>query len=200
MRVLGRNDRYYFELEASQPDGPFRLVSLQRLKPGDAVLNVKLDKLEKYRSAFTHRGFTVESVPLPEMLKDGTLKITGGAYRTENGRRLLELTMQPDIPRRGAASYVLPKGQRGGSGIKAVFLPYIDHQQGEHLPFKVTVAPDREYRLVRVEGKGRGLEWYTEILDYEVNERGKTRVIATVETGSKTVAYGRYDCRVCSDF
>jgi hypothetical protein len=167
VRVLGRNDKYYFELSALHPEGPYRLTRYHRITANDN--NRDLARLELQASGFVYRGFKINAVPLPEMLRKGSVKITSARRHTDNGQRLVTLTVEAnDVP--GSYSYRFP------SGI-AVPLPYFDHQNARPLPFAVTVAPEHEYRLVRVEGMLREFDWAKYEVVYVLDDNGMTRLI-----------------------
>jgi hypothetical protein len=179
--VRCRNHKYYFELQAMQPDGPYRLVRYLRIKPNDRTLDGDLLILNFCAREFVYPAMRAGNIPLLEGLDDGTFKVVAAHRDVQDGRNLLVLTIQAD-------STPGPSVRRLSRNA-VPFLPYYyDEQTERYLPFTVTVEPDERYRVVRIEGVRRVFvrdknEFRTykrlDLIGYEPNQDGRPRIIQT---------------------
>jgi hypothetical protein len=149
--VWGRNNKYYFELRAFRPEGPFRLVYYRKIRPNDDDLQYRLARLELVAATYRYAGFLVGTVPLPSMLEEGTLKISSLAPQSDNSEDSLSLVVYTDIDS-GVPCHRYGDGRFFNASLDSVFW---DSEANRYLPFTVTVAPHDNFRIVRIDGASR---------------------------------------------
>ncbi|GIW96240.1 MAG: hypothetical protein KatS3mg110_4281 [Pirellulaceae bacterium] len=113
VRVLGVNDRYAFELNATNRNGPYRLARLRALDPSRPLEAAEWNTLNVLSTDIVYKPIMIACLPLPELVHHPSFQWLGAEEIQEGNARFVRCQCQWDAEaERGKGCSLFLEGPR----------------------------------------------------------------------------------------